>query len=1045
MVSLIRNSATQLFGSKADAALLEQEPVDCLCYLSKASAHMNAAELNRLLTQANEFNRTHNITGVLFYWRQHFFQYIEGPSSELQALLARIELDSRHEVINTIHFDSTNLRRFSDWAMMRVSAKSEGIASLVESVVQLLNRLTPNVPADASTKSILFGLLDCLGDSPLRHSIEHEIVGKKLIVIGASAGGITAIKELLNELPKDIDASILIVTHLAPNHKTVLHLILERECGFSVQLAEDGDLVLPGVIHLIPPSKNLEIIAGRIRVSRQKRTNKSVSQLIESGESSIPLPIDILLKSSAKQYGRKVVGIILSGSGHDGTAGARALQEAGGIVLAQTPDSAEFPSMPQSVIDEGLASRVLHPTQMSKLLTSIVTAQSDELTTRISPENEVVIDNIIDTLAKSNVDFSSYKRNTIVNRILRRKTLLEIDDLEKYQSILAESDLERLALINDLLICVTSFFRDALAWEALKEAIIAELLPKIIAEHEIRVWVAGCATGEEAYSTAILLNEIYEEQGLRANFKIFATDLSENSLDIAREGVYKSSLANAIDKELQEKYFYITADTLKAKNFISERIIWVVHNLANSPPFTNMHIVSCRNVIIYMNNELQEEVLQTLHFALLQNGLLFLGPSESTSKVPGEFQPIDRKWNIHKKKYNKKIPLHVKYSKPAKISGPPLKHGVTGTMRSKAGEEHMYRKSIEVMCSVQNKTALIVGKHREVDLVISDSMGLLEVANGQPEASLEKLLVPSLVSTVIVNLQQLQKLGADEMTFANIDCVNNHKEKVSVDMQIFSLKNTVEETSWLLTCEQSKSQRHVLTDEIAGSGSAVSEQSSQEIIKSIKRKDEELAETRQVLFETIKELEKSKHEQEEAFQQLTTANEELQSTNEELQSVNEELYTVNFEYQSKIHELSDLTNDLDNLMQCTEIGVVYVSPEMTIRRLTDQAANIAGLLPSDIGSHISVLATRLQHAKLEDQLSHVMSLGKNIECDIEFKNVADRLHIGIYPYKVDSELAQGAIITLLDLADLKTFSVASIDDNDPKLSHSTADQVEEIM
>jgi len=340
----------------------------------------------------------------------------------------------------------------------------------------------------------------------------------------------------------------------------------------------------------------------------------------------------------------------------------------------------------------------------------------------------------------------------------------------------------------------------------------------------------------------------------------------------------------------------------------------------------------------------------------------------------------------------------------------------------------MYRNSLEAMCSAQKKTALIVSSSRIVELVISDSIGLLQVATGLPEARLDKLLVPSLVSTVIVNLQQLGKLEKQKMSFEKIECLDNNNNKISLNMEILSLSGNVEDHHWLVTCQEYSPQELNISESSTGgvplSDSASSVETNQNIIGT---QSIELKETRSVLFDTIEELERSKHEQQDAFQQLTTANEELQSTNEELQAVNEELYTVNFEYQSKIHELSDLNNDLDNLMQCTELNVIFVSPDMTIRRMTRQAEKTAHILPSDVGVHVSVIANKLNFPELESHLEHVMSLGKGIDCDISFDNIPNRLHVGIHPYRIDSELVQGAIITLLDLASLKTFSFSPIE------------------
>ena len=880
---------------------------------------------------------------------------------------------------------------------------------------------------DSSTETTLCRLLECMGDNPLRENIENDIVGRKIIVIGASAGGIAAIKELLNNLPKDINASILIAIHLSPDHKTLLDAILERDSGFVVQLAQNGDLLLPGIIHLIPPSKNLEVKAGRIHISDQVRLKKFKKNKPLNIETKIPHPIDILFSSVAEQYGRKAIGVILSGSGNDGTRGAKALQEVGGIVLAQSPESSEFSSMPQTAIDENIVNRVLPPDQIARFISVNVDAQSEYPEPNLDESDVAIVENILDALARQGFNFTLYKRKTVINRILRRKALLELDSLSEYFALVNKSSNERHELKNDLLICVTEFFRDADAWDILRTQVDTELLKPLLVGETLRVWIPGCATGEEAYSVAIMLHELCEKRGIPSNYKIFATDLSEESVGTTTQGLYKSAGLKCFDDDRIRKYFRPSENSFQVRNFIREKVISTVHNLIDDAPFTNIHLVCCRNVIIYMQPELQAHVLKILHFALLKDGLLFLGPSESTGPIESEFKTKNRQWNIHSKRYEKKIPLYLdsnKITSATTVRKRPAKAKIQS--HRKQEESIMYRKGIEALCHAQKKTALILSGRREVELVVCDPVGLLKVARGQPDTSIEKLLVNSLVPTVIVNLQQLNKLEQDNIVYKNIKCFDNHHEEVEVDMEVHRLTGENDEHCWLLTCQRS-SESAVANgdgDVVAGSSelattAANSPHSQNDLIDT----RNQLEETRKVLFDTVKELEKSNQEQQDAFEQLTAANEELQSTNEELQSVNEELYTVNFEYQSKIHELSDLTNDMDNLMRCTDVGVVFIDSNLTIRRFTEQAANIADLNPAIVGSPVSIVAQKLNFPEIETQISHVISLGKSYECDIEYYNCPGRLHIGIHPYKIDSEFSQGAILTMLDLANLKSFSV----------------------
>jgi len=1006
------------------------EEIHSLGYVSQVTSSMSAVKINELVAQASFFNGLHDITGVLFYYRKRFFQFLEGPRADVLPLMERIEADSRHTLVKTLHFTPTHSRRFNGWSMMRINTFSDSIESLVVSILHVFDESNSAKFASVPDQNKLGVLLERLNVGPVRDVLEQEAIGRKIIVIGASAGGIVAIKNLLCLLPKDIDASILIATHLAPNHKTVLHTILERETGIPVSLAEDGTLVVPGKVHLIPPSKNLGVVGGRIWTSDQRRIRKTDKNNRSSNKDLIPRPIDMLFDSVAHQYGRKVIGVILSGSGSDGTLGAKSLQEAGAIVLAQTPESAEYPSMPNSVIDAGLVSRILAPEEIARFITMTVKTGATNLDQELSNEEEECVDEILYVLAEHGSDFRLYKRKTISNRILRRKALAELDSLDELVDLIISSNEERQELQNDLLICVTSFFRDKAAWETLGRVVVKELLDKLSPTETLRVWVPGCATGEEAYTAAMLLLEIFESRNQPPNFLIFASDLSPVSLEFAKKSVYQESLVEGLNREFLQKYFTKIPEGYQVKTSVREKVIFAQHNLTSDPPFTNIHLACCRNVIIYMQPDLQFQVMKMLHFSLVKNGLLFLGPSESTGSISNEFNLSERKWNIHIKKDDRKLPLNLDKTAPIRHEKPQPRQVLSLSPSPTVDEATMYRKSIEALCKAQEKTALILTGQRTVELIISDSIGLLEVASGQPGAGIEKLLVSSLVPTVVVNLQQLVKLDQDYVLFKDIECTDNHQETVRVDMEILKLKEESGSDGWLIACTKSKSeiQSNDRTSPDSATGIASSSGShSSEAYKDLQKK---LDETRQVLLETVHELESSKAEQQDALKQLTTANEELQSTNEELQSVNEELYTVNFEYQSKIHELSDLTNDLDNLVQCTDLGVVFISSDMTIRRYSEQAARIMDLDTSVIKSPVSLIAERLNFPALENQLSLVMSLAKAVECDIDYQGHRGRIHVGIYPYKIDSDIAQGAILTMLDLANLKSFSVDTMADDE---------------
>ncbi|MEM7256469.1 MAG: chemotaxis protein CheB [Pseudomonadota bacterium] len=1000
-------------------AKADEEPISAICYVSEARSSLDKLELNDLVRRASESNFEHKISGFLCLHKGRYFQYLEGRHDAVQHLIAQIVNDRRHKVLNTIDLGTTQVRRYADWSMMRVNPASRGINSLVEAIMHIAVDQLIDRRFEDSAQSTLLSLLDCLSEDSMRENIEAEFIGKKIIAIGASAGGIAPIKQILADLPKDIDASILLVLHLSPSHKTVLDEILQRDTGFPVELAKDNDLLLPGKVNLIPPSKNIQVQAGRIRVLEQL-DRQSSSGAVEHNVRSIPYPVDILFSNLARQHGRKVIGIVLSGSGNDGARGAKHLQEEGAIVIAQNPETAEFEGMPGAVVSAGAVDRALELDEIGPFVTSLVKSHSDSGVTALSAQDLEVTENILSMLAEHDIDFTGYKRQTIINRIQRRRALVEARTLQDYYAELLVSETERALIKNDLLISVTEFFRDKPAWELLRGQIQTQLLTNLSADEVIRVWIAGCATGEEAYTMAIVLMELLGELEAPNDFKIFATDLSESSLRIAATGAYKCASVMAFSEEQLRKYFHRYDDGYQISTLIKEKVIFSHHNLVRDAPFTNMHIVCCRNVIIYMDTELQSRVLRTLHFALQLGGILFLGPSESTGVLAREFSTPSHEWNLHVKQRDKRIPLQLDAkNKHYRAERHWVQSVNTLELTSNEEADLMYQQGIEALCLSQHKTAVIINSKKTVDLVICDPNGLLEVAKGQPGAGIDKLLVGSLVPPVVVSLQRLLKTDQVSVTSEKVNCIDNHGNELKVDISIHALKVDNADLRWLLTFKpvtDNTNKQPGYAGRVDGSGETT------EDIVSVKNA---LSEAEETLYETVRELELSNNEQKDAFEQLTAANEELQSTNEELQSVNEELYTVNFEYQSKIHELSDITNDLNNLMRCTDLGVVFIDSELRIRKFTEQAGRIADLAENDIGRPASDIGNRLNCNQLSEHIARVMSLNKSEELDIHYRECDARLHLGIYPYTVESEFCQGVVLTMLDLATLETFSVSA--------------------
>ncbi len=847
------------------------------------------------------------------------------------------------------------------------------------------------------------------------HAIAHELqvrnaIGKRIIAIGASAGGIEPTKELLSMLPAEFDASVVVVIHLSPEHNSVLDSILERASGCNVEIATDGLLLRPGRIFLISPGKNIEVSEGRFKVTNQIRTKTG----------NPPYPIDIFFESIAQKYGNRAVGIVLSGTGSDGSRGVKTLHEYGGIVFAQEPDRCEFDGMPVSAIKTGAVHAVMSVDEIAENLIRIVATENVDDETEVNINNGEEINKIFAVMADYGIDFSLYKKNFILKGLERRRLLTHSASYGDYLSLLVVCDEEKAGLKNDLLISVTNFFRDEKAWESLKRVVRDQLIPQLDDSEVMRIWVAGCATGEEAYSVAIMVSKLIRDSGRFLDYKIYATDLSEHAIRVAAKGLYSHSAVQSIGQDVLNEFFTPSGGGYEISKDIRKRVITANHNLVQDAPFTKLHLVCCRNVLIYMEPELQSQMVHVFHFALQIGGILFLGPSESLGGMESDFKVQSHEWNISTKVTESR--------KPLQLSSPVLRRAFAvrqPTEYRKKEQLHsqsdVYRAGLEAVCKRDKKSALIVNCLKKVILIVRDENSLLQVATGEPNSDIANLVVPSLVPIITISLQKLI-VDPAEIVNEDITAVNNQGEQVQVDLTISSLGGDSGEELYLVLL--SKTQHQAVYD---ANGPAHAHQDDDTTLPLMQRKLQDtqwqLDEARRVLFDTIEELEFSNDQQQAMNEQLTAANEELQSTNEELQSVNEELYTVNFEYQSKIHELSDLTHDLDNLLECTLLGVVFLDTELCVRRFTDRATRILHLQAKDVGCPISDYVTVIDFPDLNEVIARVISLGESHERDIAYRGVPDRLHIGIHPYRVESEFSQGVIISMLDLADLNTFAV----------------------
>jgi len=977
-----------------------------LCYVSELKPDIDDSEVFQLADLATGFGQSAHVTGYLSWNRSMLFQYLEGEKSEVQRLMASIEKDQRHAVIRKLELKQSSDRRFEDWYFRRLLGEDNHDISLSDLLENVMRSMATPLFEESRISQLVINLL---GKLSRNKNVEHRLFADESVNsiddnaptvfgIGASAGGLVHIQDLLEQVPTQLNAAFVVVQHLSPDYETLLDVILQRKTSMNVLEAEHGAKLEAGMVYLIPRGMDLRISDGCFVLSEQDRVNESLQ-----------LPINKFFTSLAQEYGPKAIGIILSGTGTDGTHGARAIYEAGGIVIAQTPGTAEFDGMPTSVIDSGSVHQVLSPDAIVEQIIQIaqVATSNSSRTSLLSVSS--LIDQIIQGLTDEKVDFSHYKKESIYRSIERRRILLACDSFEQYLSLLESTPKEKLKLRNDLLISVTSFFRDDDAWTELESEIIPKIASGLPNGDVIRVWVAGCATGEEAYSIAMLLSEFIAKSGRDLEYKIYATDLSDEAVSIAAAGVYSETVVQPLSNDRRDRFFKRTESGYLISKDIRERVIVAAHNMVKDTPFTRINLVSCRNVLIYMQPALQQQALKVLHYSLSVGGVLFLGASESIGSMQSEFGTRNREWNIFEKTRESRLPLHLNSNM---LHNAGSKTFVRKKVLAKPKVRNLHQEMMQMLAVSMQKTMLLVNDSRKVLMVGADPKGLLHVKTGEPSNDVSDMVIDGLGPTLTIAIQHSLQ-DHKTVRYSGLRC----RDKQLDTVRLIDLEVTPNE---LDDDEHGQSLLIVLGESPSDVGPSAEMPSNLRMI--VDSTQQQLDETREALQSTIQELEISDVQGQTANEQLVSANEELQSTNEELQSVNEELYTVNFEYQSKIHELSDLTHDLDNLLDSTNIGVIFLDSELKIRRYTARAAEVINILPQDVGRDFVDLANTLDFPDLDESIRRVKSLCEPHERDIKYKGDVARLHVGIHPYRVGTDLTQGVIITFLDLGDIKSYS-----------------------
>jgi two-component system CheB/CheR fusion protein len=840
--------------------------------------------------------------------------------------------------------------------------------------------------------------------------------------IGASAGGLEALESFFSQMAPDSGMAFVVIQHLSPDYKSLMVELLSKRTAMPVRRAEEGMRVEANSVYLIPPKKILSIFHGKLLLSESDHIR------------GLNLPIDVFLRSLADDQAEKAIGIILSGTGSDGVRGIRAIKEAGGIVMVQSEESARFDGMPRAAISTGLADFVLPPDEMPQRLLSFARQPYPPKPEQPRPllSDEDGLTRIFALLReRTRVDFTHYKPTTVVRRIERRMTMNQIHDLRDYVKFMESYAGEVIALYRELLIGVTNFFRDREVFEELETNQLPRLFERV-ESREVRFWVAGCSTGEEAYTLAMLSREILEHLDKRIDVKIFATDLDRDAILRASGGVYPESIVADLPPGYLTKYFHRREDHhYQVDRSLREMVVFAQHNLIKDPPFTKIELVSCRNLLIYLQPILQRKALELMNFSLNPGGFLLLGSSETTGELADLFETVHQKYKLYRSR-GKRHPTgnSLEFSTLPDLRSRQPRPRLPGSPFTPRGyqEDRLFDRLLQALASDYVPLAVVVNEQMEALHFLGDPDGYFRLQSGKILNDITKIAVPDLAIPLATGLQRAFKTG-EELNYAGIR-VKWRDETRTVHIRIRPLPGKKGQEPLALVFVSQVAARPAESAAVAGTQVYDPNQEAEQRIQDL---EQELQFSRENLQATIEELETSNEELQATNEELLASNEELQSTNEELQSVNEELqsvneelHTVNAEHQSKIIELIELNNDLDNLITCTRIATLFLDENKVIRRFTPEIKRVFKILDSDVGRPVSHLLHTLVDVDPYDLIEAVAGGAPELEREVRAQDGAWFL-MRILPYHVGVESVSGVVVTFTDIGLFKSAREALTD------------------
>ncbi|QXP58315.1 chemotaxis protein CheB [Olleya sp. HaHaR_3_96] len=837
----------------------------------------------------------------------------------------------------------------------------------------------------------------------------NSILNAFLIVgLGASAGGLEALKSFFAAAPKQMGMAFVIVQHLDPTHKSLMVHLLKSHTDMTVTEVEDHTQVVPDHIYVIPPNKDMAIFKG-------------VLHLMEpSAARGFRKPIDFFFKSLAEDQQGRAVGVVLSGTGTEGTLGLKDIKGQGGLTIVQDPVTAKYDGMPRSAISAGVQDFVLEVNKIPEALVKYSKNRAFKIEAKpiMATTAKELLEKIFVLIRnETGCNFGDYKTSTVIRRIEKRMALNQIDKLDCYLKYLQKNKEEIKKLFDELLIGVTSFFRDTEAYSTVENTIIPQIINSKADGETIRIWVAGCSTGEEAYSLAILFDEAIKKQSKVLKLQIFASDLDERAINFARQGTYPETIFTDVTPERLRRYFQSESNVYRINKEIRDKVVFSEHNLIKDPPFSKQDMVSCRNLLIYLNIEAQKKVFAIFHYALNPEGILFLGSSESLGEYANLYEVIDRKHKLfkHKKVNKSKIP-DIGY-----LFREPINFKATAIISTPKREQQGNLSKITEQLLLDNyaPASAIIDLKGEAVYFSGNTGKYLQPSPGEARLNIIDMAREGLKNDLRTIISKVRKSDTVEIR-RNINVKTNGSYQI-IDLCLRPLKDFIpEEDYYMITFE----------DREASSASNVAAQISHpDETSELQALEQELIATKEYLRSTIEQLEISNEELKSSNEELQSSNEELQSTNEELetskeelQSVNEEIVTVNTELQGKIDELAQAYDDMNNLLASTEIGTIFLDADLKIKRFTPPMSKIINLISTDMGRPIQDLSSNLIYEGIVADATKVLAKLTPFQAAVK-SNDGTWYQMQIMPYRTSANVIEGVVITFVDITEEKSLAL----------------------